>query len=120
MVKFEQLLLILYGLGRQIKVWVQKQSPKCLIYSLPTSENKTRMGSKAMGSLRRFDGLSWFFNGKRCCFAADGISTLIANCCFLVVLSLIEAETSCAVECGVLAALFPSTRLGCFDMSVLF
>lgn len=83
-------------------------------------EKKTRMGSKASGSLGWFDGLSWFLIGKRCSLAADGISTLIANCRFLVVLSLIEAETSCAAECRVLAALFPSTRLGCFDMSVLF
>lgn len=83
------------------------------------SEKETRMGSKATESVRWFDGYSLVI-GKRCRFAADGISTLIANCRFLVVLSLIEAETSCAVECGVLAALFPSTKLGCFDMSVLF
>lgn len=102
------------------KVWVQKQSHNCVVYSMPTSEKKTRLGSKAIGSLRWFDGFSRFLIGKRCSFAADGISTLITNCRFLVVLSLIEAETSCAVECGVLAALFPSTRLGCFDMSVLF
>lgn len=60
-----------------------------------------------------------FLIGKRCRFVAEGISTLIANCRFFWS-SLIDAETSCAVECVVLAALFPSTRLGFFDMSVLF
>lgn len=82
------------------------------------SKKETQMGSKAIESLRWFDGYSSVI-GKRCRFVADGISTLIANCRFLV-LSLIEAEASCAVQCDVLAALFPSTKLGCFHLSVLF
>lgn len=91
---------------------------KCLLSCLHTSEKKTRVGIKGRGITEMV--CAGFCLGGGRSFAADGISALIANCCFLVVLSLIDAETSCAVECVVLAALFFSTRLGFFDMSVLF
>lgn len=45
------------------------------------SKKETRMGSKAIESLRWFDGYSLVI-GKRCRFVADGISALIANCHF--------------------------------------
>lgn len=40
---------------------------------------------------------------KRLDFPVDQVSTLTANCFISFLLSSSEAETSCAIECGVLA-----------------
>lgn len=66
-------------MGEKEKNCTQTASPMTGLQFV--SKKETRMGSKAIESLRWFDGCTLVI-GKRCRCVADGTSTLITNCHF--------------------------------------
>lgn len=108
--------------SRQVKVFSKKQFYEWLT----CTSKKKKMQTKAMASRILMIWPQWwslrFWAGCRRVSVLQqmefALQSLIAV--FLVVLFLIDAETSCAVECVEMAALFLSKRLGLFDLSVFF